>query len=530
MNVALFSFSHAAFRCDRTKMTAPRRPRLTAIKPPITHHRKQGFRVHQCALRLRASSGARGPTASARCVGAFGFSDAVSMKSNRRNMFSPRQTTSGVSVFATRRVMSTQATSNRPDVLDVLKQRGLLAECTNETALRAAASQNSLSVYCGFDPTADSLHLGNLLGIVVLAWFQRCGHVPVALLGGATGRVGDPSGKSTERPVLDDATIERNTAGISKILTNVLANSAAMAQVDGIEPAGPPARVLNNLDWFGGMGFLEFLREVGKYARVGTMMAKDSVKTRLESESGMSFTEFTYQLLQGYDFVHLFKNESVSVQIGGSDQWGNITAGTDLIRRILDKNETTDAGAFGLTFPLLLKENGQKFGKSEDGAVWLSGDRLSPYKFYQYLVQSTDADVIRFMKMLTFVDLDAIHEMEKSMTTQSYKPNTVQKRLAEEVTLFVHGEAGLQKARKATEGLRPGSDTVLDFETLDALSEVVPLAELQKNDVVGKPVADVMALAGLQKSKGEAKRMIKGGGGAGEQRQAYGGGRGYHGG
>ena len=302
-------------------------------------------------------------------------------------------------------------------VVDVLRERGLLDACTNEDELREAAGDGSLSVYCGFDPTADSLHLGNLLGIVVLAWFQRCGHTPIALLGGATGRVGDPSGKSAERPVLDDVTINANVAGIEKILRGVLANSASFA------PPGDelkPARVLNNLDWFGGMGFLEFLRDVGKYARVGTMVAKDSVKSRLESERGMSFTEFSYQLLQGYDFVHLHREENVMVQVGGSDQWGNITAGTDLIRRISQR----DGGAYGLTFPLLLKADGKKFGKSEDGAVWLSPDRLSPYKFYQHLLQSTDADVVRFMKTLTFVPIEEIEAMEAAMKEDGYAPNT----------------------------------------------------------------------------------------------------------
>ena len=407
----------------------------------------------------------------------------------------------------------TRAASGR-DVVDVLKERGLLDACTNEDELREAAASGSLSVYCGFDPTADSLHLGNLLGIIVLAWFQRCGHTPVALLGGATGRVGDPSGKSAERPVLDDATINKNTDGIRTILEDVLRNSAEMAREDphGTEDI-KTAVVRNNLEWFGSMGFLEFLRDVGKYARVGTMMGKDSVKTRLESDSGMSFTEFSYQLLQGYDFCHLFKTHDVSVQVGGSDQWGNITAGTDLIRRILDKDQTEGkGGAFGVTFPLLLKENGQKFGKSEDGAVWLAPNRLSPYKFYQYLVQSTDADVIRFMKMLTFMPLEEIKEMEAAMSGDDYKPNTAQKKLAEEVTRFVHGSDGLRKALKATEGLRPGADTVLDAETLEALAEVIPTAELRADEVLGQPVVDVMALAGLQKSKGEAKRLVKGGG------------------
>ena len=478
----------------------------------------QGIRVQRAAIRFRASASLTRPAATyvARAarpgvapfdtmrtslcgVGAFGAA-------------SSRRTPYPASVSSSRASLATQASVKTRDVVDVLKERGLLDACTNEDELREAAASGSLSVYCGFDPTADSLHLGNLLGIVVLAWFQRCGHTPVALLGGATGRVGDPSGKSAERPVLDDATINANTEGIKKILEDVLRNSAEMAAEDGVTDA-KAAVVMNNLEWFGTMGFLEFLREVGKYARVGTMMGKDSVKTRLDSEQGMSFTEFSYQLLQGYDFCHLFNTHDVRVQVGGSDQWGYITAGTDLIRRILDKDQTEGkGGAFGVTFPLLLKENGQKFGKSEDGAVWLAPSRLSPYKFYQYLVQSTDADVIRFMKMLTFMPLEEIKEMEAAMTNDDYAPNTAQKKLAEEVTRFVHGADGLRKALKATQGLRPGADTVLDAETLEALAEVIPTSELKLDEVLGQPVVDVMALAGLQKSKGEAKRLVKGGG------------------
>lgn len=486
------------------------------MRPHTAPLATQGIRVQRAAIRFRASASVTRPAATyvARAarpgvapfdtmrtslcgVGAFGAA-------------SSRRTPYPASVSSSRASLATQAVNAR-DVVDVLKERGLLDACTNEDELREAAASGSLSVYCGFDPTADSLHLGNLLGIVVLAWFQRCGHTPVALLGGATGRVGDPSGKSAERPVLDDATINANTEGIKKILEDVLRNSAEMAAEDGVVDA-KAAVVMNNLEWFGEMGFLEFLREIGKYARVGTMMAKDSVKTRLDSEQGMSFTEFSYQLLQGYDFCHLFKTHDVRVQVGGSDQWGNITAGTDLIRRILDKDQTEGKGAFGATFPLLLKENGQKFGKSEDGAVWLAASRLSPYKFYQYMVQSTDADVIRFMKMLTFVPLEEIDAMETAMKSDDYVPNTAQKKLAEETTRFVHGAEGLRKALKATEGLRPGADTVLDAETLEALAEVIPTSELKLAEVLGQPVVDVMALAGLQKSKGEAKRLVKGGG------------------
>jgi len=459
------------------------------------------MRCHRAAMRFRAHSAraasAAAPLAAPRVAPSSTFrSVATTAPGSRSVALSPLR-----SVGASRGVAAAAAAGDR-SIVDVLKERGLLDACTNEEELRKAADEGSLSVYCGFDPTADSLHLGNLLGIVVLAWFQRCGHAPVALLGGATGRVGDPSGKSAERPVLDEDTINANTAGIQKILEGVLANSAAMAGADV-----PAARVMNNLDWFGSMGFLEFLREIGKYARVGTMMAKDSVKTRLDSEQGMSFTEFSYQLLQGYDFCHLYKEHDVRVQVGGSDQWGNITAGTDLIRRILARD-----GAYGCTFPLLLKADGRKFGKSEDGAVWLSADRLSPYKFYQYMLQSTDADVIRFMRMLTFMSIDEIEGFEHAMEEEGYVPNTAQRRLAEEVTRFVHGEDGLAQALKATEGLKPGADTVLDAATLEALAGDIPTADMARDEVIGKSVVDVFAATGLQKSKGEAKRMIKGGG------------------
>ena len=439
------------------------------------------FRAHSA----RAASAAA-PVAAPRVAPSSTFrSVATTAPGSRSVALSPLR-----SVGASRGVAAAAAAGDR-SIVDVLKERGLLDACTNEEELRKAADEGSLSVYCGFDPTADSLHLGNLLGIVVLAWFQRCGHAPVALLGGATGRVGDPSGKSAERPVLDEDTINANTAGIQKILEGVLANSAAMAGADV-----PAARVMNNLDWFGSMGFLEFLREIGKYARVGTMMAKDSVKTRLDSEQGMSFTEFSYQLLQGYDFCHLYKEHDVRVQVGGSDQWGNITAGTDLIRRILARD-----GAYGCTFPLLLKADGRKFGKSEDGAVWLSADRLSPYKVYHSMLQSTDADVIRFMRMLTFMSIDEIEGFERAMEEEGYVPNTAQRRLAEGVTRFVHGEDGLAQALKATEGLKPGADTVLDAATLEALAGDIPTADMARDEVIGKTVG-TFSRTGLQKSKG----------------------------
>lgn len=383
------------------------------------------------------------------------------------------------------------------NVVDILRSRGLVQDLTGPE-LEVLAAKKCISVYCGFDPTAESLHLGNLLGIVVLAWFQKCGHRPVALLGGATARVGDPSGKSAERPVLSDAMIAQNIKGIEATLKQLLEVSS---NPDLKEPL-----FVNNLDWLGNMNLLAFLKDVGKCARVGTMMAKDSVRNRLESETGISFTEFTYQLLQGYDFVHLAKSENVQVQIGGSDQWGNIIAGTELIRKMMG----SETECHGLTFPLLLKADGNKFGKSEGGAIWLSPTSLSPYKFYQFLFNTADADVIKLLKCLTFVSLEEIVELEESMTLPQYVPNTAQRRLAEEVTRFVHGHAGLAQALKATEALKPGTETQLDAATL--LQSDAPMADLSKSEVVGKMLADVMVTVGMQPSKAAVRRMIKGGG------------------
>ncbi|KAG2485358.1 hypothetical protein HYH03_015851 [Edaphochlamys debaryana] len=397
-----------------------------------------------------------------------------------------------------------QGLGDLPNVVSVLRARGLVQEITAAEELEAAAGAGRLSVYCGFDPTADSLHLGNLLGIVVLAWFQRCGHEPVALLGGATGRVGDPSGRSTERPVLSEEQIEGNVSAIGALLRSVLLRNSP--------PGAPPVRVLNNLDWFGPMSFLAFLREVGKFARVGTMMAKDSVRTRMESEQGISFTEFTYQLLQGYDFVHLCREHGVRVQIGGSDQWGNITAGTDLIRRLLGGEGKEPPACYGLTFPLLVDSEGRKFGKSVGGAIWLSAERLSPYKFYQYLFQVTDADVIKLLKMLTFLPLSEVDALQAAMGQPGYVPNTAQRRLAEEVTRFVHGEEGLAQAIKATEALKPGAATQLDAATLETVAGDAPSAALPRAAVEGALLADVMATVKLQPSKSAARKLIKGGG------------------
>ncbi|KAL1211412.1 Tyrosine--tRNA ligase, chloroplastic/mitochondrial [Cardamine amara subsp. amara] len=390
---------------------------------------------------------------------------------------------------------------SRSNVVNILEERGLLESITSENLRSACSDPNvaPLRVYCGFDPTAESLHLGNLLGIIVLSWFQRCGHQAVGLIGGATGRVGDPSGKSLERPELDTDTLEKNIAGIKNIIIKILGGNPS---------SGSSYVIFNNYDWWKDMTILDFLNKVGRFARVGTMMAKESVKKRLESEQGMSYTEFTYQLLQAYDFLHLFKNEGINVQIGGNDQWGNITAGTDLIR----KNIQTEEAAYGLTFPLLLKNDGTKFGKSEDGAIWLSPSMLSPYKFYQYFFSVPDVDVIRFLKTLTFLSLDEIKILEDQMSKPGYVPNTAQIKLAEEVTRFVHGEEGLKEAIKATEALRPGAETKLDWNLIERIAEDIPSCSLPIDQVSGLSIVDLSVSAGLFESKSAARRMLKQGG------------------
>lgn len=378
------------------------------------------------------------------------------------------------------------------NIIDVLQERGFIEAMTSDE-IRAMA-EKPLKVYCGFDPTSDSLHVGNMVAIMGLAWFQRCGHTPVVIVGGATGMIGDPSGKSSERQLLNAETIETNLKGIRKNLEGILNYSE-----------NKPI-FLNNYDWFKKFSFIDFLREVGKNFRIGPMLAKDAVRTRFNSEEGMSFTEFTYQVLQGYDFLHLYREYGVSIELGGSDQWGNITAGTDLIKKVLGKS------AYGITFPLLTRSDGQKFGKSEKGAIWLSSERLSPYEFYQYLFRTADADVITLMRLLTFMDMAEIRHYEHMMKQSDYAPNTAQKRLAEEITRIVHGEAGLNIAQKVTAGAAPGATTSLDAQALEALAGDMPSHTLTKADIVNAKLIDVMVKVGMQSSKGEARKLIRNGG------------------
>ncbi|MCB1114787.1 MAG: tyrosine--tRNA ligase [Chlamydiia bacterium] len=378
------------------------------------------------------------------------------------------------------------------NVIQLLKERGFIDQTSSEDLEKLV--EKPLKVYCGFDPSADSLHLGNMVAIMGLAWFQRCGHTPVAIVGGATGMIGDPSGKSKERNLLDEATIQKNLKGIRVNLEQILAQKT------------PAPVVLNNYDWFKNFSFLTFLRDVGKLFRMGPMLSKDSVKSRLDSEEGMSFTEFCYQTLQGYDFLYLFENHGVTVQIGGSDQWGNIIAGTDLIRK------STGKDAFAVTFPLLTRADGQKFGKSEKGAIWLSKEKLSPYEFYQYLFRVDDRDVIRLMKMLTFMDLQEIQKIEAKMKAEGYVPNTAQKILAEEVTKLVHGEGGLNAALQATLAAKPGGEAELTLEAIEAIASELPLKEGSLSELIDQKLVDVIASLGILSSKGEVRRLIKNGG------------------
>lgn len=343
----------------------------------------------------------------------------------------------------------------RSNVVEILEERGLLSSLTSNT-LRSVCSDPTLphlTVYCGFDPTAESLHLGNLLGLIVLSWFLRCGHRAIAVLGGATARIGDPSGKSIERPKLHPSTVERNTADISTTIRYILSQVEQVAYPSSAFFSSSFA-ILNNYDWWKHVMVVDFLDNVGRCVRLGSMMSMEIVRKRLKSGQGMSYGEFIYPLLQGYDFLHLFCNEGVSVQIGGSDQWGNITVGTELIRKkILHGNIGThqiipDRGAYGLTFPLLLKGDGTKFGKSESGAIWLAPSLLSPHHFYQYFLSIPDNDVLRFLRILTFLEMEEITQLEREMQSFGYVSKTAQRRLAEEVTLFVHGPEGLEDALK----------------------------------------------------------------------------------
>jgi tyrosyl-tRNA synthetase len=354
--------------------------------------------------------------------------------------------------------------------------------------------------YVGIDPTADSLHIGHLVGVMLLKHFQLSGHKPLALVGGATGMIGDPSGKSNERNLLDEATLRHNQEAIKGQLSRFL---------DFTSDASNAAELVNNYDWMKNFSFLDFIRDVGKHITVNYMMAKDSVKKRLSSEAaeGMSFTEFTYQLVQGYDFLHLYREKKCTLQMGGSDQWGNITTGTELVRRV------AGGKAYALTCPLITKADGTKFGKSEGGNIWLDATRTSPYKFYQYWLNTSDVDAEKYIKIFTFLSKEEIEILtEKHRETAHLR--LLQKRLAEEITVMVHSKEDLENAIKASNILF-GNSTSDDLKQLDEATfldvfDGVPQAEISRNEIEsGINIVDVLnTKTGFLKSNGEARRAL----------------------
>ncbi|QHS62348.1 tyrosine--tRNA ligase [Chitinophaga agri] len=382
------------------------------------------------------------------------------------------------------------------NLIEELRWRGMVQDImpgTEEQLLKEMTS-----AYVGFDPTADSLHIGSLVPILLLVHLQRAGHKPLALVGGATGMVGDPSFKAEERKMLDLDTLAHNQQGIKTQLEKFL----------DFDPAKPnAAEMVNNFDWFQHISFLDFIRDTGKHITVNYMMSKDSVKRRLEGDSGMSFTEFTYQLIQGYDFYHLYTAKNCKLQMGGSDQWGNIVTGTELIRR------KANGEAFAFTCPLLKKADGSKFGKSERGNVWLDPQKTSPYLFYQFWVKTTDEDAKNYIKIFTFLGQEEINELIAAHDQDPGK-RQLQKRLAEELTRFVHGDKELDFALKASDLLfRNDTADVLQSLTESQLLEImdgVPQVEVTAADLeAGKDILSFLAETSILPSKGEARKMIQ---------------------
>ncbi len=381
-------------------------------------------------------------------------------------------------------------------ILDELKWRGLIHQSTDEKELTELLSKPQ-TVYAGFDPTATSLHVGSLLPLMMLRRFQLKGHRPIALVGGATGMIGDPSGKSEERNLLTKDALEANVRGLKEQMSKYLDFSGSCA-----------AQIVNNLDWTGPWTYLEFLRDVGKNFPVAVMMSKDSVRNRIEREgAGISYTEFSYMLLQAYDFVHLARAHNCVLQVGGSDQWGNITAGIDLARRMDSRS------LHGLTCPLLLTSDGRKMGKTEKGAIWLDPTRTSPYAFYQYWINVADTDVLMCLKFLTELDQQEITQLETSLQTEPHK-RLAQQRLASWLTEFIHGSEGLKSAVKASSMLFGGGE-ISDFNDVQ-LAEIfadVPSFELARDSLSsGYSLIDALVLSKLAASKSEARRTIEQGG------------------
>jgi len=381
------------------------------------------------------------------------------------------------------------------NLFEEYRWRGLLQDSTE--GVEEYLQNNLVTAYIGFDPTASSLHIGSLVPIMGLARLQKFGHHPIAVAGGGTGLVGDPSGRTLERQLLSKDKIEDNVEAIKLQLSHFL----------DFEVKSNPAILLNNADWLTKISFTDFMRDVGKHFTVNYMLAKESVKRRLESEEGISFTEFSYLLLQSYDFLVMFEKYGCRLQMGGGDQWGNIVSGIDLIRRI--KGEK----AYGIVYPLVTSETGVKFGKSEAGAIWLDKNQTSPYRFYQYWYNTDDRDVMKYLKYFTWLNKSEIMEMEDSLKTKP-EAREAQKRLAEEVTRQVHGETELDNARKASQALFGGDISGIPAAVLTDIFADVPSTEMDDNVFSGEgmPLPDLLVKAGAAPSKGEARRLVKGGG------------------
>lgn len=382
------------------------------------------------------------------------------------------------------------------DLFSDLSWRGLVNQATQPEQIGGWLAGGRRTLYAGFDPTSDSLHVGSLLPALMLRRFQKAGHRPIALVGGATGMIGDPSGKSEERNLLSVDQLHANVAGIERQLRGLLDFEGERG-----------ALLLNNFEWMRGFSYLDFLRDVAKHFPVSMMLAKDSVKARLASDAGISYTEFSYMLLQAYDFVYLQQEHGCELQIGGSDQWGNITAGIDLARRM------HGVSLHGLTCPLLLKSDGTKMGKTERGAVYLSANKTSPYAFYQYWINVADADAAMSLRFLTELTREEIEALDASRESQPHLRES-QKRLAEVQTQLIHGEAGLGTARKATEVFFGAEIENLNDAQLGEIFADVPSTTLSREKLAGDglPLADALAQAGLAKSKSEARRTIAQGG------------------
>jgi tyrosyl-tRNA synthetase len=382
-------------------------------------------------------------------------------------------------------------------LLTELQWRGMIQDIMPGT--KEQLEKEMTTAYIGFDPTADSLHIGSLVPIILLVHLQKAGHKPIALVGGATGMVGDPSGKSEERNLLSEEVLNRNVAGVKAQLEKFL---------DFDQSKSNAAVMANNYDWFKGISFLDFIRDTGKHITVNYMMAKDSVKKRLEGGSGMSFTEFTYQLVQGYDFYWLYTHNNCKLQMGGSDQWGNIVTGTELIRR------KCGGEAFAFTCPLIKKADGGKFGKTEQGNIWLDAGKTSPYQFYQFWLNANDSDAETWIKIFTFLDEATINELTAEHKTDASK-RVLQKMLAKEVTIFVHGEDEYNKAVETTDKLFAGQSAPaesLSAEDLEGMEGVVKMNFAKEKIEAGIDIVSFLAETAIFPSKGEARKMIQGGG------------------